>query len=68
MKPGLVHGETDELGYFVADGKIAVHDVQATILHQLGLDPYKLSHPFQGLNARLIGPTNNAVVRQELLA
>ena len=36
----------------------SVHDLQATILHLLGLDPYKLSYKYQGLNARLIGPTD----------
>ena len=68
MKPGLNFGETDEFGYFVANDKVGVRDIQATILHQLGLDPFKHSYPFQGLNARLIGPTSEAEIRHELLA
>ncbi len=68
LKPGLVHGETDDFGYFITEGQVEVHDLQATILHQLGLNPFKLSHPFQGLNARLIGPTMDPVVKKELLA
>lgn len=68
MKPGLNFGETDEFGYFVANEKVGVRDIQATILHQLGLDPFKHSYPFQGLNARLIGPTSEAEIRHELLA
>jgi hypothetical protein len=67
-KPGIVHGETDELGYRVVDGKVAIRDLQATILYQLGLDPHRLSYRYQGLNQRLIGPTEEAVVQRTLLA
>ena len=68
MKPGLVFGETDELGYFVTKDKMPVNDLQATMLHALGFDPHRFSHPFQGLNARLIGPDGTAQVRHEVLA
>ena len=68
MKEGLVHGETDQFGYFIKEGKIPVQDLQATILHQLGLDPLKLSPRVQGLDQRLVGPAGDAVVRGELLA
>lgn len=67
-KPGAVHGATDDLGYFVAEDKMPVHDLQATLLHLLGFDPHRFSHPFQGLDARLIGPEGNAQVRRALLA
>ncbi|QNN24620.1 DUF1501 domain-containing protein [Planctomycetales bacterium ZRK34] len=67
IKPGLSVGETDDLGYFIAENPVSVRDLQATMLHQLGLDPHKFSHPFQGLNARLIGPTEEANVRHDLL-
>ncbi len=46
---------------------MTVHDLQATILHLLGLDPWKLTYPFQGLQQRLIGPEGEATVRRELL-
>lgn len=55
IKKGTVHGQTDELGYFITEGKTSIHDLQATILHLLGLDPYKFRFPYQGLEQRLIG-------------
>ncbi len=68
VKGGLTFGETDDLGYFITEGKIPVHDLQATILHLLGFDPHRFSYPYQGLNQRLIGPANDPQVRHELLA
>lgn len=67
-RAGLTFGQTDALGYAVAENPVHVRDLQATILHALGLDPYRLSFPFQGLDQRLIGPSNQAVVRQDLFA
>ena len=68
VRGGLSYGETDELGYFVAEKKMSVGDLQATILHLLGLDPYQFRYPYQGLQQRLIGPTDEARIRHELLA
>jgi len=68
VKPGIVHGETDDLGYFVTRDKMHIRDLQATILHLMGLDPFKLSYKYQGLNQRLIGPTNAAKVNHAILA
>ena len=68
IKPGITHGETDELGYFVASNKVTVHDLQATVLHLLGMDPHSFSFPYQGLNQRLIGPDNTPQVVKALLA
>jgi hypothetical protein len=68
IKGGTTFGETDELGYFIVKDKVGIPDLQATILHLLGLDPYRFSYPFQGLNQRLIGPSDEAVIRHELLA
>jgi hypothetical protein len=67
IKGGVTHGATDELGYFITEGKTSIHDLQATVLHLMGLDPWKLSYPFQGLQQRLIGPEGDAVVRKEIL-
>ncbi len=67
-KRGVTIGETDELSYFITKDKVPIHDLQATILHLLGLDPYTLSHKFQGLNHRLIGPTDEPNIRFDLLA
>jgi hypothetical protein len=68
VKPGIVFGETDDFSYFIAKDKVPVFDLQATILHLLGLDPHKLHYKYQGLNQRLIGPTEEPRVRHELLA
>lgn len=68
IKPGLSYGETDELAYYITKDKMTVRDLQATILHQLGLDPYRFSYPYQGLNQRLIGPTEEGKVVQGILA
>ncbi|HKA54027.1 MAG TPA: DUF1501 domain-containing protein, partial [Candidatus Binatia bacterium] len=68
IKGSVVHGATDELGYFITEGKTGIHDLQATILHLLGLDAWKLRYAYQGLQQRLIGPEGDAVVRQEILA
>jgi hypothetical protein len=68
VKPGIVVGETDEFGYFITKDKMPVFDLQATILHLLGLDPHHTSYKYQGLNQRLIGPTEEPRVRRELLA
>jgi hypothetical protein len=66
-KPGIVYGETDELGYNVVQDKVTVRDFQATVLHLMGFDPYKLHYKYQGLNQRLIGPTNEGKIVKDLL-
>jgi len=53
IKPGLSYGETDEIGYYGIKDRVHVHDLQATILHTLGLDHLKLTYPFQGRDFRL---------------
>jgi uncharacterized protein (DUF1501 family) len=68
IKPGYVHGQTDDLGYFVAENKVGIHDLQATILHLLGFDAKRFSFPYQGLNQRLIGPSDEPRVVNEILA
>ena len=53
VKKGFSHGETDDLGFSVATGKVHVHDLQATILHLLGIDHERLTYRFQGRDFRL---------------
>lgn len=53
FKAGHIHGQTDELGFGVIDGKVHVHDFHATLLHQLGFDHEKLSYRFAGRDFRL---------------
>jgi len=60
-KPGLVLGESDELGFNVAKDKVHVHDLHATILHLLGFDHTKLTYRFQGRDFRLTDVHGNLV-------
>jgi hypothetical protein len=53
VKTGLIHGKTDELGFGVVEGKVHVHDLQATILHLLGFDHERMTYRFQGRDFRL---------------
>ena len=53
IKQGMSWGETDEIGYYPISGKVSVHDVQATILNQLGFNHEKLTYQFQGRPFRL---------------
>jgi hypothetical protein len=53
IKPGATVGASDELGFFPAEDRVHVHDLQATILHLLGLDHKKLTFRFQGRDFRL---------------
>ena len=68
VKRGLNFGQTDDIGYYPAENPVTVRDLQATILHLLGLDQFRLSYPFQGLNQRLIGPTDDGKVLKAILA
>ena len=68
IKGGQAYGQTDDIGYYPAEHPLTVRDLQATILHQLGIDPYRFSFPFQGLNNRLIGPTDEGRVLHDILA
>lgn len=68
VKPGLAYGSTDDIGYYVAENPVSIRDLQATILHLMGIDPYNLHVNHQGLKERLIGPTNEARVVREILA
>jgi hypothetical protein len=68
IKPGTAYGATDELGYFATEDKMHVHDLQATILHLAGLDPFTFSFPYQGLKHRLIGPTDKPKLHPKILA
>src|SRR5439155_1211937 len=53
VKGGLMHGESDDLGFSVAKDKVHIHDLQATILHLLGFDHERLTYRFQGRDYRL---------------
>ena len=53
IKRGIVLGETDDFSYNVVSDPVHVHDLQATILHLLGIDHTKLTYRFQGRDFRL---------------
>ena len=81
IKPGLTYGQTDDYGYNIADssgnpinpdkttftpGAVHVHDLQATIMHLLGIDHERLSYLFQGRRYRLTDVDGHVV--KEILA
>jgi hypothetical protein len=66
LKPGLTLGETDEFGFAPVSDRVHIHDIQATILHLLGLDHLKLTFRFQGRDFRLTDVGGNVV--QKMLA
>ena len=66
IKPGMVYGETDEFSYNVVERPVHVHDLQATILHCLGIDHKKLTFKYQGRHHRLTDVHGNVV--HDLLA
>jgi len=53
LKKGITYGATDEWGYRVADKRLEIHDLHATILHLLGLDHTRLTFRFGGRDLRL---------------
>ena len=53
IKPGTVYGETDDYSYNIVRDPVHIHDLQATILHQLGIDHTRLTYRFQGRDFRL---------------
>ena len=65
VKRGLSHGASDDYGFNVAEGGVHVHDLQATILHLLGIDHQKLTFLFQGRQYRLTD-VDGSVVREIL--
>jgi hypothetical protein len=67
IRAGASLGSTDELGFHVEEDPVHVHDLQATILHCLGLDHRRLTYRFRGLDFRLTGVEQHRVV-EKLLA
>jgi uncharacterized protein (DUF1501 family) len=53
IKPGITYGATDELGFNIVENPVHVHDLQATILHLLGLDHTRLTYRYAGRDFRL---------------
>jgi len=53
VKGGMSFGKTDELGYYGIEDRVHIHDLQATILHCMGVDHEQLTYHFQGRDFRL---------------
>ena len=66
VKAGTVHGETDEFGYNITAGGMHIHDLQATVLHLLGIDHERLTYRHGGRDFRLTDVEGNVV--REILA
>ena len=62
IKGGISHGETDDFSYNIIADPVHVNDLNATILHCLGIDHSRFTHKFQGLDARLTGVEKADVV------
>ncbi|MDB5157002.1 MAG: hypothetical protein JWR50_1709 [Mucilaginibacter sp.] len=61
IKPGIVYGESDELGYNIVNNPVHVHDFHATVLNQLGIDHTKLTYKSLGRRYRLTDVAGNVV-------
>ena len=66
VRPGITYGATDDFGYNVAENGVHVHDLQATILHLLGIDHEALTYRFKGRDFRLTD-VHGKVVREVLV-
>ena len=66
LKAGYVHGETDDFGYNIVRDPVHVHDLHATLLHQLGVDHKKLIYRHEGRDYRLTDVAGNVI--HDLLA
>jgi hypothetical protein len=66
FRGGVSYGATDELGYHAVENRVSVHDLHATLLHQLGIDHMRFTTKFQGLDAKLTGVEPARVVTELL--
>ncbi len=66
IKGGMVHGASDDLGYAAVENVTTVHDLHATMLHQLGIHHDSFTYKFQGLDARLTGVEPSTVIKDIL--
>ena len=61
VKGGVHHGKTDDFGYKAVENTVNVHDLQATILHLLGLEHTKLTYRHNGRDFRLTDVAGNVI-------
>jgi len=63
VKGGTIYGETDDFSYNVVENPVHVNDLNATILHCMGIDHNRFTYKFQGLDQRLTGVEPSKVVK-----
>jgi uncharacterized protein (DUF1501 family) len=66
VKPGITHGQTDEMGYEIVKDPVEIRDMHATMLYLLGFDHHKLNYSFQGLEQKLTSVKPARVVTEIL--
>ena len=67
VRGGIVHGETDDFSYNITKDPVHIHDLNATILHLLGINHRRFTYPFQGLDQRLTGVEPARLVKELLI-
>ncbi|MDF1812104.1 MAG: DUF1501 domain-containing protein [Verrucomicrobiales bacterium] len=67
IKKGLTYGETDDFSYNITENPVHLNDLNATILHCMGVNDRKFTYPFQGLEQRLTGVEEAHVVKDILI-
>jgi len=68
IQGGVVHGETDDFSYNIVRDPVHIRDINATILHLMGIDDKRLTYSFQGLDQRLTGTEAQAVPVRAIMA
>lgn len=63
IKPGIEYGKTDDFAYNIVENPVHIRDLNATILHTLGIDHRRLTFKYQGLDQRLTGAEEAHVVK-----
>ncbi len=63
IKPGISYGETDDFSYNIVEAPVHLNDLNATILHSLGIDHSRFTYKFQGLDQRLTGVEPAQVIK-----
>ncbi|MFT7539393.1 MAG: hypothetical protein ACI9K5_000349 [Gammaproteobacteria bacterium] len=61
VRPGMTYGTTDDFSYNIVDKPVHIHDLNATVLHQLGIDHERLTYRFQGRDFRLTDVSGKVV-------
>ncbi len=68
IKGGSVYGETDEFSYNIVKDPVHIRDLNATILHQFGIEDTRFTFKYQGLDQKLTGTEKRAIVVKDILA